>query len=425
MTARAFSPTQRRRQRAHAPPPDLERSRTDCGEWSPVSRYANEDLPQRVRRRPRQRSCLSTLLARGSPHDAAGRSCVATETASVATRKHRRDQRRLRRRASRLTASGGLTYRSTGATRAELQLTHRVEDDRVSGGETHHRPRAPQGGQCVGRHRAARRRRLRGEPERRRDAAALGRLRGRGQGRLQRARRSRSARARGPTPLVFLPTRNRRPCTRSASTCASCGSHPRDQCEREGIGGWMLRNVSARPNHRRPRGVHLRAGVGGVPHAAVRPPAQRRHRVRSHTLRQDWSLLDGYQNVSLMYRYLREDRRTTASRACTRTRIPRSTPCDCRARCRRVSPPTVEAGGASTTAAARALRRAPAAPTTSKLVRGWWGSASWSPRARRSTSTLAASARATRIRGAEQSTLRFNAAPGVARGGADQRVRHV
>ena len=206
-----------------------------------------------------------------------------------------------------LTAGGGLTYRSAGSTRAELQLIHRREDDLLLGSESITdlaRLKAGSAWDGIG---------LRADADyevSQNDAVTLQRsvvFVGEGKGDYN-ALGEAVGKGKGAYTLVFLPTTDTTPVhtvnfNLKVAWKPSQRAHPSP-----GLGGWILRNVSVDQT----LGVREESTYDPAWEVYLMlPSALQRDDATvfgATTFRQDWSLLDGYKNVSLTFRYLREDR---------------------------------------------------------------------------------------------------------------------
>ncbi len=201
------------------------------------------------------------------------------------------------------TVGGGLTYRSRGATQADLQVIHRREEDLVSGG-THNTDlahlKAGSAWERIG---------LRADVDyeiSQNDAVEQQRsvvFVGEGKGDYNEFGEP-VGKNKGAYTVIFLPTPETTPVHAVGFNLRGIWKPSR----RSGGGNWVLRNIS----------VDMTMGVKEestyepaweiyllLPSALQRDDATV---YGSTTLRQDWSFLDGYRNVSLTFRYLREDR---------------------------------------------------------------------------------------------------------------------
>jgi hypothetical protein len=205
------------------------------------------------------------------------------------------------------TVSGSLGYRSTGATRAELQLIHRREDDLANASESTTdlaRLKAGSAWDAIG---------LRVDADyevSQADVATLQRsvvFVGEGKGDYN-ALGEAVGKGKGSYTLVFLPTPDTTP-VHTVGFNLRVGWKPSQRPHTAtGFGGWILRNVSLdqtlgvseQSTYEPAWEVYLM-----LPSALQRDDASV---FGTTTFRQDWSLLDDYKNLSLTLRYLREDR---------------------------------------------------------------------------------------------------------------------
>lgn len=205
------------------------------------------------------------------------------------------------------TVSGSLTYRSAGATRAELQVIHRREDDLQNATESTTdlaRLKAGSAWDAIG---------LRVDADyevSQADVATLQRsvvFVGEGKGDYN-AIGEPVGKGKGSYTLVFLPTPDTTP-VHTVGFNLRVGWKPSQRPHTAtGFGGWILRNVSLdqtlgvseQSTYEPAWEVYLL-----LPSALQRDDASV---FGTTTFRQDWSLLDAYKNLSLTLRYLREDR---------------------------------------------------------------------------------------------------------------------
>lgn len=206
-----------------------------------------------------------------------------------------------------LTMSGSLAYRSTGAARAELQLIHRKEDDLIAGGETTTdlaRLKAGSAWDGIG---------LRADADyevSQNDAATLQRsvvFVGEGKGDYN-AIGEAVGKGKGAYTVVFLPTTDTTPVHTVGFNLRVGWKPSQRRFTSPGFGGWILRNLSVEQT----LGVREESTYEPAWEVYLMlPSALQRDDATvfgTTTFRQDWSLLDGYKNVSLTVRYLREDR---------------------------------------------------------------------------------------------------------------------
>ncbi|HEU4365030.1 MAG TPA: hypothetical protein VFT13_06140, partial [Candidatus Krumholzibacteria bacterium] len=205
------------------------------------------------------------------------------------------------------TLRGLLTYRTSGAGRAELQVTHRREEDAVTGAERTAdlaRVKAAAAWDAIG---------LRVDADyevSQNDAATLQRsvvFVGEGKGDYNEFGEP-VGKGKGDFTVVFLPTPESTPVHTVGFNLRVVWKPSARRWEGGGAGAWVLRNVSLDQT------VGVREESTWEPAWEIYlmiPSALQRDDATvfgTSTLRQDWSLLDGYKNVSLVYRYLREDR---------------------------------------------------------------------------------------------------------------------
>lgn len=205
------------------------------------------------------------------------------------------------------TVSGSLGYRSTGATRAELQVIHRREDDLLNASESTTdlaRLKAGSAWDAIG---------LRVDADyevSQADVATLQRsvvFVGEGKGDYN-AIGEAVGKGKGSYTLVFLPTPDTTP-VHTVGFNLRVGWKPSQRPHTAtGFGGWILRNVSLDQT----LGVSEQSTYEPAWEVYVMLPSALQRDDTSvfgtTTFRQDWSLLDDYKNVSLTLRYLREDR---------------------------------------------------------------------------------------------------------------------
>lgn len=206
-----------------------------------------------------------------------------------------------------LTLSGSLGYRSSGATRADLQIIHRREDNLVAGGENTTdlaRLKAGSSWDPIG---------LRADADyevSQNDAATLQRsvvFVGEGKGDYN-AIGEEVGKGKGAYTVVFLPTTDTTPVHTVGFNLRLTWKPSQQHRDARGFGGWIMRNLSVDQT------LGIREESTYEPAWKVYfmlPEALQRDDATvfgTTTFRQDWSLLDGYPNVSLTVRYLREDR---------------------------------------------------------------------------------------------------------------------
>jgi hypothetical protein len=205
------------------------------------------------------------------------------------------------------TVGGRVAYTSTGSTRLEAQVTHRNEEDLI-GGVTRTADLARLKGatawDAIG---------LRVDADyevSQNDAATLQRsvvFVGEGKGDYN-AQGEPVGKGKGDFTVVFLPTTESQPVHTvgfNLRTVWKPSARPHDG---GGPGNWLLRNVSVDQT----LGVREESTYDPAWKIYLMLPSALQRDDTSvfgtTTLRQDWSLLDGYRNISLTYRYLREDR---------------------------------------------------------------------------------------------------------------------
>ncbi len=229
--------------------------------------------------------------------DAERRETRGIDPADEAFRDTRRDD----------TVGGLVTYRSTGAARAELQVIHRREEDvlnRVERTTDLARVKAAGAWDAIG---------LRVDADfevSQNDAATLQRsvvFVGEGKGDFNELGEA-VGKGRGDFTVVFLPTPESTPVHTVGFNLRTLWKPSARAWEGSGAGAWLLRNVSLdqtlgvreESKHEPAWEVYLM-----VPSALQRDDATV---FGTTTLRQDWSLFEANRNVSLVFRYLREDR---------------------------------------------------------------------------------------------------------------------
>ncbi len=206
-----------------------------------------------------------------------------------------------------LTVSGALTYRSAGSTRAELQLIHRREDDLLAGGDNTTdlaRLKAGSAWDAIG---------LRADADyevSQNDAYTLQRsvvFVGEGKGDYN-ALGEPVGKGKGAFTVVFLPTNDTTPVHTVGFNLKLAWKPSQRDHAGTGLSAWILRNVSVDQT----LGVREESTYEPAWEVYLMlPKALQRDDATvfgTTTFRQDWSLLDGYKNVSLTVRYLREDR---------------------------------------------------------------------------------------------------------------------
>ena len=206
-----------------------------------------------------------------------------------------------------LTLSGSLGYRSSGATRADLQIIHRREENLVAGGDNTTdlaRLKAGSAWDPIG---------LRADADyevSQNDAATLQRsvvFVGEGKGDYN-AIGEEVGKGKGSYTLVFLPTTDTTPVHTVGFNLRLTWKPSQRFRDARGFGSWILRNVSVDQT----LGVREESTYEPAWKVYVMlPEALQRDDATvfgTTTFRQDWSLLDGYSNISLTLRYLREDR---------------------------------------------------------------------------------------------------------------------
>ena len=201
------------------------------------------------------------------------------------------------------TVGGALTYRSRGATQADVQVIHRREEDLVSGG--HHntdlaRLKAGSAWEPIGLHADADYEISQNDAVQQQKSVVFV---GEGKGDYNEFGEP-VGKNKGAFTVIYLPTPDTTPVHAVGFNLRAIWKPSR----RASAGNWIVRNVS----------LDMTMGVKEestyepaweiyllVPSALQRDDATV---YGSTTLRQDWSFLDGYKNVSLTFRYLREDR---------------------------------------------------------------------------------------------------------------------
>lgn len=204
------------------------------------------------------------------------------------------------------TVSGTLSYRGTGATTGEVQVIHRREEDhinRVNRTTDLARLKGSSGWNAIG---------LRADADyevSQNDAATLQRsvvFVGEGKGDYNELGEE-VGKGKGNFTVVFLPTPQSTPVHTVGFNLRLIWKPAHGAEHRGGVGGWVLRNVSLEQT----LGVREESTYEPAWKVyAMLPSALQRDSTTvfgTTTLRQDWSLLDGYRNLSLTFRYLRED----------------------------------------------------------------------------------------------------------------------
>lgn len=204
------------------------------------------------------------------------------------------------------TVSGTFSYQSNGATRADMQLIHRRSDDLVNHSVQSTdlaRLKAASAWDGIG---------LRADADyevSQNDAATLQRsviFVGDGKGDYNQLGEP-VGKGQGSYTVVFLPTTESRPVHTVGFNLHIVWKPSARPHEGKGLGEWVVRNVSVEQT------LGVREESTYEPAWKVYlmiPSALQRNGTTvfgTTTLRQDWSLLDGYKNVSLTFRYLRED----------------------------------------------------------------------------------------------------------------------
>lgn len=203
------------------------------------------------------------------------------------------------------TVTGSLAYRG-GSTQGELQVIHRREKDQISGA-THNtdlaRLKGGSGWDAIG---------LRADADyevSQNDAATLQRsvvFVGEGKGDYNVLGEA-VGKGKGDYTVVFLPTTQSTPVHTVGFNLRLVWKPAQSASGHRGVGGWLLRNISLDQT----LGVREESTYEPAWKVyAMLPSALQRDSTTvfgTNTLRQDWSLLDGYRNLSLTFRYLRED----------------------------------------------------------------------------------------------------------------------
>lgn len=204
------------------------------------------------------------------------------------------------------TLGGTLAYRGTGATTGELQVIHRREKDEATGAARNTdlaRLKGGSGWDAVG---------VRADADyevSQNDVATLQRsvvFVGEGKGDYNEFGEA-VGKGKGAFTVVFLPTNESTPVHTVGFNLRLVWKPAQAGAERRGFGGWILRNVSLDQT------IGVREESTYEPAwkiYAMLPSALQRDSTTvfgTTTLRQDWSLLQSYRNISLTYRYLRED----------------------------------------------------------------------------------------------------------------------
>lgn len=205
------------------------------------------------------------------------------------------------------TFGAALAYRPGGASQGELQLIHRREDDLVSA--SHHatdlaRLKAAGAWDGIG---------LRGDADyevSQNDAVSQQRsvvFVGEGKGDYNEQGEP-VGKGKGAFTVLFLPTTDATPVHTVGFNLRVAWKPSHGHVTRGGAGGWVLRNLSVDQTI----GVREQSTYEPAWKVYVMlPSALQRDDATvfgTTTLRQDWSLLDGYKNLALTLRFLREDR---------------------------------------------------------------------------------------------------------------------
>ena len=204
------------------------------------------------------------------------------------------------------TVSGTLSYRGAGATQGEVQVIHRREEDHASGA-THNtdlaRLKGGSGWDAIGLHADA------DYEVSQNDAATLQRsvvFVGEGKGDYNELGEA-VGKGKGAHTVVFLPTTESTPVHTVGFNLRLLWKPARTAEKHGGFGAWVLRNVSLDQT----LGVREESTYEPAWKVyAMLPSALQRDSTTvfgTTTLRQDWSLLESYRNLSLTFRYLRED----------------------------------------------------------------------------------------------------------------------
>lgn len=204
------------------------------------------------------------------------------------------------------TAGGAVAYRGTGATQGEVQFIHRRETDELTGAARNTDLARLKGGSAwegVG---------LRADADyevSQNDVATLQRsvvFVGEGKGDYNELGEA-VGKGKGAYTVVFLPTDQSTPVHTVGFNLRLLWKPSSSGGTRGGIAGWVLRNLSLDQT----LGVREESTYEPAWKVyAMLPSALQRDSTTvfgTTTLRQDWSLLSGYRNLSLTYRYLRED----------------------------------------------------------------------------------------------------------------------
>ncbi|HEX6791785.1 MAG TPA: hypothetical protein VF247_10790 [Candidatus Krumholzibacteria bacterium] len=204
------------------------------------------------------------------------------------------------------TYSGTLAYRGAGATHGEMQIIHRRETDEATGAARTTdlaRLKGGSGWDPIG---------LRADADyevSQNDAQTLQRsvvFVGEGKGDYNELGEA-VGKGKGAYTVVFLPTTLSIPVHTVGFNLHLIWKPQTNPSTRGGIGGWVLRNVSLDQT----LGVREESTYEPAWKIyAMLPSALQRDSTTvfgTTTLRQDWSLLQSHRNVSLTYRYLRED----------------------------------------------------------------------------------------------------------------------
>jgi hypothetical protein len=205
------------------------------------------------------------------------------------------------------TVSGSLSYRPGGSAQGEVQLIHRREEDLATGEKRNTdlaRLKAGAEWNPVA---------LRADADyevSQNDAVTLQRsvvFVGEGKGDYNELGEE-VGKGKGSFAVVFLPTTDATPVHTVAFNLRLQWRPSRNPTRLTGVGGWILRNVSL------DQVIGVREESTYEPAwkvYAMLPSALQRDDATvfgTSTIRQDWSLLDAYKNLSLTFRLLREDR---------------------------------------------------------------------------------------------------------------------
>jgi len=205
------------------------------------------------------------------------------------------------------TVSGGVAYRGAGSAQAELEVTHRRELDHATGATRTSdlaRVKAGDAWEGIG---------LRADADyevSQNDAVDLQRsvvFVGEGNGDYNEFGEA-VGKGKGNFTLVFLPTTDATPVHTVGFNLRVHWKPSQRRGAQPGAGNWIVRNVSVEQligvreesTHEPAWEIYLL-----LPSALQRDDATV---FGTSTFRQDWSFLDGYKNVALTLRYLREDR---------------------------------------------------------------------------------------------------------------------